>query len=57
MKEKEMFDVLLTGGGIIPEEDSNTLKEMGVNRLFTPGTPTTDIVDYIKSWVKENRTF
>lgn len=57
MKEKEMFDVLLTGGGIIPDEDLNTLKEMGVNRLFTPGTPTTDIVDYIKSWVKENRTF
>lgn len=57
MKEKEMFDVLLTGGGIIPEEDLNTLKEMGVSRLFTPGTPTTDIVDYIKSWVKDNRTF
>ncbi|TBR20068.1 MAG: cobalamin B12-binding domain-containing protein [Chitinophagaceae bacterium] len=57
MKEKEMFDVLLTGGGIIPEEDLNKLKAMGVNQLFTPGTPTTDIVDYIKSWVKENRTF
>lgn len=57
MKEKEMFDVLLTGGGIIPEEDLYKLKAMGVNQLFTPGTPTTDIVDYIKSWVKENRTF
>ena len=57
MKEKGMDDVLLTGGGIIPEDDMKTLNETGVGRLFAPGTPTTDIADYIKDWVKENRSF
>src|SRR6218665_3268055 len=57
MKEKEMGDVLLTGGGIIPEEDMKELNEMGVGRLFAPGTSTADIAGYIKNWVKENRNF
>src|SRR4051812_19231174 len=57
MKEKGMNDVLLTGGGIIPEEDMNQLQEMGVGRLFAPGTSTTDISGYIVSWVSENRDF
>jgi methylmalonyl-CoA mutase, C-terminal domain len=57
MKQKEMTDVLLTGGGIIPDEDVAQLNEMGVGKLFTPGTPTTDIADYIKEWVKLNRNF
>ncbi len=57
MKEKDMNDVLLTGGGIIPEDDMKLLNEMGVGRLFPPGTTTTDIADYIKNWVKENRSF
>ena len=57
MKEKEMNDVLLTGGGIIPEEDMNQLSELGVGKLFAPGTSTTEIADYIKKWVKENRSF
>ncbi len=57
MKEKKMNDVLLTGGGIIPEEDMNTLKNLGVGNLFAPGTTTTDIASYIKTWVKENRQF
>jgi len=57
MKAKEMNDVLLTGGGIIPEEDMNILNEMGVGKLFAPGTPTTDIASYITTWVKENRSF
>jgi methylmalonyl-CoA mutase, C-terminal domain len=57
MKQKEMTDVLLTGGGIIPDEDVAKLNEMGVGKLFTPGTPTTDIADYIKEWVKLNRNF
>src|SRR6266700_6098890 len=43
MKEKGMNDVLLTGGGIIPEDDMNHLNEMGVGKLFAPGTTTTDI--------------
>ncbi len=57
MKEKGMNDVLLTGGGIIPAEDMKKLNEMGVGELFSPGTPTTAIADYIKNWVKENRSF
>lgn len=57
MKEKKMTDVLLTGGGIIPADDMTKLNEMGVGRLFPPGTTTSEIADYIKSWVKENRDF
>ena len=57
MKEKELTDVLLTGGGIIPEQDMQELREMGVGELFPPGTDTGDIADYIRNWVKENRNF
>ena len=57
MKEKELTDVLLTGGGIIPEDDMNILREMGVGELFSPGTNTNEISDYIKSWVEKNRNF
>jgi methylmalonyl-CoA mutase C-terminal domain/subunit len=46
--------ILLTGGGIIPEEDIETLTEMGVGRLFGPGTTTSDAVEYIRSWFAEN---
>lgn len=57
MKEKGMNDVLLTGGGIIPEDDMKILNEMGVGKLFPPGTTTTTIADYIKGWVKDHRNF
>jgi methylmalonyl-CoA mutase C-terminal domain/subunit len=57
MKEKGMNDVLLTGGGIIPEEDMTKLNEQGVGRLFAPGTPTSEIAGYIQNWVKEHRPF
>ena len=57
MKAKEMNDVLLTGGGIIPEEDMAVLNKMGVGKLFAPGTTTSEIADYIKDWVKQNRNF
>jgi len=57
LKEKEMNDVLLTGGGIIPEEDMQQLSEMGVGKLFAPGTTTTEIASYIKEWVAQNRNF
>jgi methylmalonyl-CoA mutase C-terminal domain/subunit len=57
MKEYEMDDVLLTGGGIIPEDDMRSLNEMGVGKLFPPGTPTAEIADYIKAWVNEHREF
>ncbi|MGK9368543.1 cobalamin B12-binding domain-containing protein [Melioribacter sp. Ez-97] len=51
MKEKNLNDVLLFGGGIIPDEDLKKLKEMGVGELFTPGAPTTEIIDFLKKWV------
>jgi methylmalonyl-CoA mutase C-terminal domain/subunit len=57
MKEKQMDDVLLTGGGIIPDEDLKQLKELGVEKLFAPGTPTTEIAGYITEWVRKNRSF
>lgn len=57
MKVKKMEDVLLTGGGIIPKEDIEKLKEMGVGELFEPGTSTVDICSYIQHWVKNNRSF
>jgi len=41
---------LFTGGGIIPREDMDALQAQGVGRLFGPGTPTTELVDYIKDW-------
>jgi len=57
MKEKQLTDVLLTGGGIIPDTDIKKLQEIGVGGLFPPGTPMTSIVDYITNWVTENRNF
>lgn len=54
LKEKNIDDILLFGGGIIPEEDLNKLKVMGVGELFTPGTPTTEIISYLKDWVKQH---
>ena len=43
-------DILLTGGGIIPKEDMDSLQQRGVARLFGPGTSTQDLVDYIRGW-------
>lgn len=57
LKEKGMNDVLLTGGGIIPEDDMKALYEMGVGKLFAPGTATSEIAGYIKEWVNANRVF
>ncbi len=57
MKEKEMNDVLLTGGGIIPESDMKKLSEIGVGRLFPPGTDTSQIVTYIKEYVEKHRNY
>lgn len=57
MKEKQMDDVLLTGGGIIPENDMDELKKQGCGELFPPGTPTVAISNYIKKEVGERRSF
>jgi methylmalonyl-CoA mutase C-terminal domain/subunit len=53
LREQGRDDVLLTGGGIIPKEDIERLRGMGVGELFGPGTPTSALVDYIKRWFAE----
>ena len=55
MKENEIDDVLLTGGGIISDKDKESLISIGVGQLFGPGTPVQETVDYIINWVKNNR--
>ncbi len=55
MKEKGMDDVLLTGGGIIPDGDVDALNNFGVAQLFPPGTNTGDIASYIENWVATHR--
>lgn len=57
MKEKKLEDVLLTGGGIIPDDDAAELKRLGIGRLFGPGTHSQEIIDYIKSEVARRRRF
>jgi len=47
-------DILVTGGGIIPREDMDALQVKGIGRLFGPGTPTAELVAYIRSWAAEN---
>ena len=55
MKEQGLEDVLLTGGGIIPKKDMQTLQDQGVGRLFGPGSSLTEITEYITQWVADNR--
>lgn len=56
MDEKGLNDVLLFGGGIIPDSDIEELRKSGIGKLFTPGTPTYETVDYVKDWVIHNRS-
>jgi methylmalonyl-CoA mutase C-terminal domain/subunit len=46
-------DVLITGGGIIPREDMDALHAMGTGKLFGPGTPTSELIEYIREWFAE----
>ena len=55
LKDNDINDVLLTGGGIIPDADMTELNQLGVARLFAPGTEMAEIVAYIQNWVKLNR--
>lgn len=55
MEERGLNDVLLFGGGIMSDSDIAELNKIGVGRLFTPGTPTYEIVEYVKDWVNQNR--
>jgi len=57
MKQKKLSNVLITGGGIIPEADIAKLKAMGVGELFSPGTTMATIVAYIQTWTTEHRNF
>lgn len=57
MKQKGLTDVLVTGGGIIPDADMKKLQEIGVGQLFPPGTTMKDIVTYIEKWVVDHRNF
>ncbi len=50
LREEGADHMLLTGGGIIPEEDMHSLSEQGVGKLFGPGTSTTDAVAYVRDW-------
>lgn len=56
MNDKGLSDVLLTGGGIIPKEEMAELEEMGVGKLFGPGTPTSTPIAYIREWISTHRT-
>ena len=55
MENSELNNVLLTGGGIISEEDKKELSKLGVGKLFGPGTPVNETIEYIKGWVSDNR--
>ncbi|MED5268667.1 MAG: cobalamin B12-binding domain-containing protein [Candidatus Neomarinimicrobiota bacterium] len=55
MKENNLENVLVTGGGIIPEADSQELSKIGVGKLFGPGTPVKESLKYIEDWVENNR--
>ena len=53
LKEQGREDILITGGGIIPKEDMEALHALGTGKLFGPGTPTSELVEYIKGWFAE----
>ena len=55
MHSKKLDNVLLIGGGIIPKRDIKDLEKLGVGKLYGPGTPVNDTIDYIKDWVIKNR--
>ena len=55
MNLKKLDNVLLIGGGIIPKRDIKDLEKLGVGKLYGPGTPVNDTIDYIKDWVIKNR--
>lgn len=55
LKAEGREDILVTGGGIIPRDDMESLRAMGVGRLFGPGTTTGELVEYIKGWFAERQ--
>ena len=55
LNDEDISNVLITGGGIIPKGDMEELYQLGIGKLFGPGTSLTEIIDYIVSWAKENK--
>lgn len=55
MKEKELENVLLIGGGIISQVETKELEAQGVDKLFGPGTPTSEPIEFIREWVAQHR--
>ena len=55
MKAKDAEDILLFGGGIIPEEDKQELEKMGVAKIFTPGTPTMESIQFLRRTIAERK--
>lgn len=55
LNEAGRDDVLITGGGIIPQEDMDALEAQGIGQLFGPGTPTSDLVAYIRDWFESHQ--
>ena len=55
LKEQNISNILVTGGGIIPEDDMLVLSKLGVGKLFAPGASIQDSINYITSWVQDNR--
>jgi len=53
LNEQDRDDILITGGGIIPREDMEELQRRGIGKLFGPGTPTGELVEYIRGWFAE----
>ncbi|MCK4546708.1 MAG: cobalamin B12-binding domain-containing protein [Candidatus Eisenbacteria sp.] len=56
LREAGVEGMLIIGGGIIPADDHEFLREKGVEKVFTPGAPTSEIVDYIRSWFEKRKT-
>ena len=55
LREQGRDDILLTGGGILPKEDMESLQAQGVGKLFGPGTPTSDLIAYINAWFADRQ--
>ena len=56
LTEQGRDDILITGGGIIPDDDIAELSTKGIGRLFGPGTPTSELIEYIRTWARGRKT-
>ncbi len=56
MKKKNAADIILFGGGIIPEDDKQELEKMGVSRVFTPGAPTEAAIEFLKNAIVQRKS-